>query len=86
MAQNFGRLFEVFEYEKIFYTHPYSSYERGTNENHNWLTHNRLIRRFLAKRTKNTTHQRIAFIENWINDYPKKIFNYKTPKELFVCG
>ena len=77
----FARLYEVFDYEKIYYAHPYSSYERGTNENHN-----RLIRRFLPKGTKNTTHQRVAFIENWINDYPKKIFNYKTPRELFLCG
>lgn len=77
----FARLYEVFDYENIYYAHPYSSYERGSNENHN-----RLIRRFLPKGTKNTTHQRVAFIENWINDYPKKIFNYKTPRELFLCG
>lgn len=80
-GREFARLFEVFDYEKIYYAHPYSSYERGSNENHN-----RLIRRFLPKGTKNTTHQRVAFIENWINDYPKKIFNYKTPRELFLCG
>lgn len=80
-GSEFARLFEVFDYENIYYAHPYSSYERGTNENHN-----RLIRRFLPKGTKNTTHQRVAFIENWINDYPKKIFDYKTPRDLFLCG
>ena len=58
-----------------------SSYERGSNENQN-----RLIRRFLPKRTKNTTQKREAFIENWINNYPKKIFNYKTPFEVFSIG
>lgn len=43
----FARLYEVFDYEKIYYAHPYSSYERGSNENHN-----RLIRRFLSKEQK----------------------------------
>jgi hypothetical protein len=77
----FARLYEVFDYEKIYYAHPYSSYERGSNENHN-----RLIRRFLSKGTKNTTQQRVAFIEDWINNYPKKLFNYKTPFEVFLIG
>ena len=77
----FARLYEVFDYEKIYYAHPYSSYERGSNENHN-----RLIRRFLPKGTKNTTQQRVAFIEDWINNYPKKLFNYKTPFEVFLIG
>ncbi|KXB44692.1 hypothetical protein HMPREF3188_01182 [Tissierellia bacterium KA00581] len=46
----------------------------------------RCDRRFLPKGTKNTTHQKVAFIENWINDYPKKLFNYKTPFEVFsIC-
>ena len=77
----FARLYEVFDYEKIYYAHPYSSYERGSNENHN-----RLIRRFLSKGTKNTTQKRVAFIEDWINNYPKKLFNYKTPFEVFSIG
>ena len=63
---------------KIYYALPYSSYERGSNENHN-----RLIRRFLPKGTKNTTQERVVFIEDWINNYPKKLFNYKTPFEVF---
>ena len=77
----FARLYEVFDYENIYYAHPYSSYERGSNENHN-----RLIRRFLPKGIKNTTQERVAFIEDWINNYPKKLFNYKTPFEVFSIG
>ena len=77
----FARLYEVFDYENIYYAHPYSSYERGSNENHN-----RLIRRFLSKGTKNTTQKRVASIEGWINNYPKKLFNYKTPFEVFLIG
>ena len=77
----FARLYEVFDYENIYYAHPYNSYERVSNENHN-----RLIRRFLPKGIKNTTQQRVAFIEDWINNYPKKLFNYKTPFEVFLIG
>lgn len=77
----FARLYEVFDKENIYYAHPYCSYERGSNENHN-----RLIRRFLPKGTKNTTPERVAFIENWINDYPKRMFNYKTPRDLWISG
>ena len=47
--------------------------------------HNFTIR-FLPKRTKNTTQERVAFIENWINNYSKKLFNYKTPFEVFSIG
>lgn len=77
----FFRLHEVFDYEHIYFAHPYCSHERGTNENHN-----RLIRRFLPKGTKETTPEEVAKIENWINNYPKKIFDYKTPFEMISAG
>ncbi|MBS6745211.1 MAG: IS30 family transposase, partial [Streptococcus lutetiensis] len=35
---------------------------------------------------KNATQQQVAFIENWINNYPKKLFNYKSPKEFLQAG
>ena len=63
----FHRLSDVFSKEHIYYAHPYASWERGTNENHN-----RLIRRWLPKGTKKTTPKEVAFIENWINNYPKR--------------
>ena len=64
----------------IFYCHPYSSWERGTNENTN-----RLIRRHIPKGEDFDEKQDadIAFIENWINNYPRGIFEYKTSAELF---
>ncbi|WP_164403512.1 IS30 family transposase, partial [Streptococcus canis] len=77
----FSRFAEVFDSEYIYYAHPYSSWERGTNKNHN-----RLIRRWLPKRSKNATQQQVAFIENGINNYPKKLLDYKSPKEFLQTG
>ncbi|HEU8691206.1 TPA: IS30 family transposase [Streptococcus pneumoniae] len=74
----FNRLFDVFSEEHIYYAHPYASWERGTNENHNSL-----IRRWLPKGTKKMTPKEVAFIEKWINNYPKKCLDYKSPREDF---
>jgi len=65
---------------KIYYAHPYSSWERGTNENTN-----RIIRRFIAKGhdIAEFTRKRIKEIEQWINNYPRKILDYFSPSELF---
>ncbi|ODO44506.1 IS1239 transposase [Streptococcus pneumoniae] len=77
----FNRLFDVFSEEHIYYAHPYASWERGTNENHN-----RLIHRWLPKGTKKMTPKEVAFIEKWINNYPKKCLNYKSPREDFLMA
>ncbi|MEE3741731.1 IS30 family transposase, partial [Streptococcus dysgalactiae] len=45
--------------------------------------HNRLIRRWWPKGSKNATRQQVACIENWINNYPKKILGYKSPREFW---
>ncbi|MGP6389386.1 IS30 family transposase, partial [Streptococcus dysgalactiae subsp. equisimilis] len=34
-----------------------------------------LITRLLPKGTKKATQKQVAFIENWINNYPKKILD-----------
>ena len=64
----------------IYFTHPYSSFEKGTNERHNGL-----IRRFLPKGTRmaDCSIDTIAFIEDWCNTLPRKILGYRTPEELF---
>ena len=53
----------------VYYCHPYSSYERGSNENQN-----KLIRRHYPKGTsfENLTASDIAYLEKWINNYPEK--------------
>ncbi|MDG9229606.1 IS30 family transposase [Streptococcus pneumoniae] len=77
----FNRLSDVFSEEHIYYAHPYASWERGTNENHN-----RFIRRWLPKGTKKMTPKEVAFIEKWINNYPKKYLDYKSPREDFLMA
>ena len=64
----------------LFYCHPYSSWERGSNENQN-----RLIRRHIPKGEDFDEKQDadIEYIEDWINNYPRGIFDFKTSKELF---
>jgi transposase, IS30 family len=63
----------------IYFAHPYSSWERGTNENTNGL-----IRRFLPKGTdfNKITLQRLKEIENNLNNRPRKVLGFKTPNEV----
>jgi len=65
---------------KVYFTHPYSSFEKGTNERHNGL-----VRRFIpkGKRISDYNSNDILFIEDWMNTLPRKILNYNTPEELF---
>ncbi len=75
-GSEFMRLDEVLDCP-VYYAHPYASYERGSNENAN-----RLIRRWLPKGTTATTPEEVVAIEDWINSYPRKLFNYNSPCEL----
>lgn len=65
---------------KIYFAHPYTSSERGTNERHNGL-----IRRFIpkGKSLSNYSIEAITKIQNWCNTLPRKILNYLTPEEAF---
>jgi IS30 family transposase len=64
---------------RIYFAHAYSAWERGTNENHN-----RMIRRFIPKGTDifDLAHEEIQKIQEWMNNYPRKILGYKTPKQI----
>lgn len=64
----------------VYYAHPYSAYERGSNENLN-----RMIRRFIPKGSDigQYTKKEIKRIESWLNNYPRKILDYHTPIELY---
>ena len=64
----------------IYYAHPYSSFERGTNEKQNSL-----VRRLFPKGRSfdDVPDEAIAAVEQWINDLPRKIFNYSSANILF---
>ena len=82
---------EFMEYEKLrrsihggkrfdlYYCHSYASWEKGSNENHN-----RMIRRFFPKGTafEKVSRDQIAEVQHWMNHYPRKILQWKTPVEL----
>jgi transposase, IS30 family len=64
---------------KIYFAHPYSSWERGTNENTNGL-----IRRYFPKGTdfNEITLKQLEYIQEKLNNRPRKIIGFKTPKEI----
>ena len=65
---------------KVYFTHPYSSWERGSNERHNGL-----LRRMVpkGKRIDKYTSDDILFTADWCNLLPRRILEYKTPDDLF---
>ncbi len=54
----------------VYYCHPYSSWERGSNENVNGM-----IRRWIPKGTdlSQVSDEQVAWVERWINNYPRGV-------------
>ena len=65
---------------KLYYCHAYSSYERGSNENAN-----RIIRRHAPKGSNldELSHEDVRHIQDWMNNYPRKLLGWKTANDLF---
>jgi len=63
----------------VYYAHPYCASERGTNERHNGL-----IRRFIPKGCGIAGYSKpeIRNVQDWLNNYPRKILKGKTPAML----
>lgn len=66
---------------QCFFAHPYSSWERGTNENTNGL-----IRDYFPKKTDFTTitDEEIAFVERELNERPRKRLGWKSPLQAMA--
>lgn len=79
-GSEFAQLTEDFPTIQFYYAHPYSSFERGTNEKQNSL-----VRRFIPKGSDLTkvSSQTVATIERWINELPRKIFAYEAAESKF---
>lgn len=80
-GSEFSSLSELAEYVDIYFCHPYTSWERGTSE-----CQHKLIRRFIQKGTslEEVSKEKIYRINEWMNNLPRKIFNYKSAKEKFI--
>ena len=65
----------------VYFAHPYSFWERGTNERHNGL-----LRQFVPKGTTicHYSKQFIQLATEKINLLPRKILNYRQPATLFL--
>jgi len=68
---------------RVYFAHPYHSWERGTNENTNGL-----VRRYFPKGTdfRDVSEEEIARVEYALNTRPRKRLGYRTPLEVFNQG
>ena len=79
-GSEFATLTDTISFANVYFTHPYSSFERGTNEKQNSL-----LRRFFPKNKslENISDQAIKAAQDWINTFPRKIFGYSCSNDLF---
>jgi IS30 family transposase len=65
---------------RIYFAHPYSSWERGLNENTNGL-----VRQYFAKKYEfaQISDQDLQRVEDLLNNRPRKTLGYRTPNEVF---
>ncbi len=64
-----------------YFADPYSSWQRGSNENLNGL-----VRQFIPKSRPLSTvsDKELAMIQDQLNNRPRKRLGYKTPLEVFI--
>ena len=76
MAQH--KLFTKQTKMQVYFAHPRSPWERGTNENTNGL-----IRQFFPKSTnfKKVSRKEIKRVQKLLNERPRKTLNWQTPYE-----
>jgi IS30 family transposase len=64
----------------VYFAHPHSPWERGSNENLN-----RIVREYFPKGTAISSDPKyLAMVACDINDRPRKVHNWKKPSELFT--
>jgi IS30 family transposase len=78
MAQH--KLFTKNTRIQVYFAHPYSPWERPTNENSNGL-----IRDYFPAGTDFSliSKKRLKEVQNQLNERPRKVLGYQTPKEVF---
>jgi len=97
LGEDFGKIFraitcdngcefsaakEMEQLTPIYYCHPYSCWERGTNENQN-----KLIRRFCkkGKSMAGITPDHAEYITLWMNNYPRRLLGWQRPADLMAA-
>lgn len=67
---------------EFYFAHPYSSWERGLNENTNGL-----VRQYIKKGAEITdvTDDDLAIIAAKLNERPRKTLGYKSPNEVYFA-
>lgn len=65
----------------FYFAHPYSSWERGLNENTNGL-----VRQYLKKGSSfaGITDEYLALIADQLNNRPRRSLGYASPNEVFT--
>ena len=64
----------------VYFAHPHSPWERGTNENTNGL-----LREYFPKGTEITDDQTyLDLVARELNNRPRRILGYRTPAEVFT--
>jgi len=78
MAQH--KLFTKDTQMQVYFCHPASPWERGTNENTNGL-----IRQFFPKGTdfSKISRREVKHVQHLLNGRPRKVLDYSTPYEVF---
>ena len=78
MAQH--KLFTKNTKIQVYFAHPYSPWERPTNENSNGL-----IRDYFPRGTdfNKISTKRLKEVQNQLNERPRKVLDMCTPKEVF---
>jgi IS30 family transposase len=65
---------------RVYFAHPYASWERGLNENSNGL-----VRQYFPKKYEfaRISDQDLQLVEDLLNNRPRKTLGYWTPNEVF---
>ncbi len=64
----------------FYFAEPYASWQRGSNENYN-----RLVRQYIPKKVdfEYVTHDYVQYVEQQLNNRPRKRFGYLSPNQIF---
>ena len=82
-GKEFSRHEKITQQTKLrcYFATPYHSWERGLNEHTNGL-----VRQYFPKASDLTkyTSEEIQYVEDQLNNRPRKVLGYRTPREVFL--